>query len=96
MKHENIENQLRTIINDKTKNDETRYQAIDIAESCKLDGLLNDISVIFQDKSEAIFVRKNAGHAINNIGNEIYIKKMKSVLLDDLSDDIDDELKEFV
>jgi len=93
LKHANIESQIRKIINDKTKNETTRYEAINIAESCRLESLLNDINDIFQNKQESILVRQNAGRVIKNFGNEFYIKKMKSVLLGDLSEDLDDELK---
>ncbi len=93
LNHSNIENQLRNIICDKTNDDTVRNEAIDIAEKCFVKDLLNDILNIFLDKNESLRIRNNAGWALKNIGDENYIIKMKDVLLSDLSEDVNDELK---
>jgi len=93
LNHSNIESQLRVIINDKSKNNSVRKEAIDIAESCGVRTLLKDIWEVFSAKNESIRIRNNAGWALKNMADEEYIRKMKTVLLSDLSDDIEDELK---
>lgn len=93
LNHSNIENQLRQIINDKSRNIAARNEAIDIAERCMIQGLLEDVWQILNNKSESLKIRINAGVAIKNIGIENFIKKMKGILLSDLTEDSEDELK---
>ncbi|MCH7827389.1 MAG: putative Ig domain-containing protein, partial [Bacteroidetes bacterium] len=93
LRHPNIINQLRKVINNKNQNSITKNVAVDIAESCKVIELQSDLLKIFLNKKDSINIRNNVGWALKRVADKNHICKMREVLFSDLVEDVDDELR---
>lgn len=95
LNHPGLLEQLRFYIRDNTKNDESRNLAIDIAEKCKLGGMVDELIKIVLDMDEPMIIRTNAAYAIPRIGERQNpnLKKLLPLAFGKLGDDPDDELK---
>ena len=91
--HPEIASQLRHYITDKTKGVIVRRTAIDIAESCNIQSLNDDLSMVVLDPSDVLAIRVEAGYAIGRIGDDATRKGLKPLLAVEISNDRQDELK---
>ncbi|MCA1956921.1 MAG: hypothetical protein LDL14_00125 [Nitrospira sp.] len=91
--HPGIANQLRPYIIDKRKGVIVRRTAIDIAESCNIKSLNDDLSTVVLDPSDALAIRVQAAYAIGRIGDDATKAKLKPLLAAEIPDDRQDELR---
>lgn len=91
--HPNLTNQLRPYINDSSKNVIVRRVAIDIAESCNLTALQEELLATALNQSEDYHIRSQATHAICLIGDDKTKQSLKQLAFGQKEDDPDDELK---
>lgn len=91
--HPQIANQLRPYIIDKRKGVIVRRTAIDIAESCNVQSLNDDLLTVVLDPSDALAIRVQAAYAIGRIGDDSTKARVKSLLAAEITDDGQDELR---
>jgi hypothetical protein len=90
--HSGIEDQLRPYIVDRSKKDNIREFAIDVARACKLQGLQNDVAKIGLDTSEAYQLRKHATFFVSQVADST-TRAMLKPLTEGSAEDVDDDLK---
>lgn len=91
--HPKVADQLRPYIIDKGKGVIVRRTAIDIAESCNVQSLNDDLSKVVLDPSDTLAIRVQAAYAIGRIGDDATKAKLKPLLEADAPDDRQDELR---
>lgn len=91
--HPEIATQLRPYIIDKRKGVIVRRTAIDIAESCNIQSLNDDLLIVVLDASDALAIRVQAAYAIGRIGDDATRKRLKPLVTTDMPEDRQDELK---
>lgn len=90
--HPNIADQIRPVINDKTLPGILRRLGVDIAETCNISDLSEEILTQALDSSDEYYVRVNAANAAGYLLPEEKKKEMVR-LLETTEADPDDELK---
>jgi hypothetical protein len=93
LRHPDLSAQLKTYISDSTKNQSSRYVAINIAIDCKQKDIQSHLLDITLDKTQPYEIRKISACAVCEIGDENTIKQLKPLALNDIKDDPDDALK---
>ena len=93
LSHPGLANQLRPYIIDKAKWVIVRRVAIDIAESCNIQSLNDALLSVALDTSDNQQIRVQAACAIGRIGDDETRKNLKPLVLADVADDLQDELK---
>ncbi|MBU0579480.1 hypothetical protein KJ628_05960, partial [Patescibacteria group bacterium] len=93
LNHTKLASQLRPFITDKTKGWLVRHEAMDIAEACKYQELQGELYDVLSDELDSIGTRTKAGWALLEIADSDHKKRMKKLLFQDLTSDIDDEIK---
>lgn len=91
--HSGLAEQLRPYIQDASKNWEVRYEAISIAEVCKVRELQEDLVNVVLASSQDILLRSKAVRAVSVIGDSETKSKLKPLILEKLPEDKNDELK---
>ena len=91
--HPGIVDQLRPYICDSTKGIIVRRVAIDIAETCELQALQNDLANIALDQKEPLPIRKEAAYAIGRIADDTTKARLKPLAIGEAGEDPDDDLK---
>lgn len=92
LKHPNLPNQLRPYISDSSKHDDARDLAIDIAEVCEVSELQEEL-VNLVDSSQSIYLRVSAARALCSIGDADTRLKLKPLVINQLPEDENDQLK---
>ncbi|AGF52732.1 sll0178 [Synechocystis sp. PCC 6803] len=95
LKHSGLAEQLKVYICDSSKKEDTRRIAIDIAIECNLSELQGDLAKLTLCPSQPISIRVNAARAISSIGDQSTRLKLKSLALNVLPEDEQDELKAY-
>lgn len=90
--HPNLVTQLRPYIVDRDRHLQSRYAAIDIAETCEVKELQDDLVCVALDAESPQMVRKNAAYAVMKIGDDATKQRLKPLIYGNRDDD-DDELK---
>lgn len=85
--------QLESYICDSTKSQWSRLVAIDIARSCDTKAVQDGLADIALDPTQAYIVRQNAVQTICVIGNERSKARLKPLVLGEVCNDPEDELK---
>jgi predicted NACHT family NTPase len=85
--------QLEAYIRDSTKNQDSRYVAIDIAIDCKENTVQNCLIGVALDITQPYEVRKHAACAICEIGDGNAKAQLKPLALGEVGEDPDDDLK---
>ena len=93
LKHPKLEEQLRPYIQDKNKNFNSRYEAIDIAKVCELIELQDDLVNLALDDTQPIHLRSIAANAIASIGDFNTKLKLKPLAVKELPEDEKDQIK---
>jgi predicted NACHT family NTPase len=93
LRHPGLVEQLRPYIANPGKQDIARDLAIDIAESCKISELQNELAELALDSTQSIYLRVSAANAICSIGNAATRLRLKPLAIEQLSEDTDDQLK---
>jgi predicted NACHT family NTPase len=93
LNHPKLATQLRAYIVENGTSDKVRGIAIDIAESCGLDSLSEDLATLALDPSEPMHQRINAAAAVTRIGTAEAKARLKPLIVDPAYTDVDDELK---
>ena len=93
LNHPNLANQLKPYICDPTKGFLVRRVAINIAESCTLQTLQDDLLEVALNDSQCIETRVEATCAVARIGDETVKAKLKPLAVAEGDDDPRDELK---
>ena len=91
--HPNLADQLQPYICDSTKGFLVRRVAINIAESCKLQTLQDDLLEVALDDSQRLKTRVEAAYAVARIGDETVRAKLKPLAVAVGDNDPQDELK---
>ena len=91
--HSGLAEQLRPYIQDASKNWEVRYEAISIAEVCKVRELQEDLVNVVLASSQDISLRSKAVRAVSVIGDSDIKLKLKPLIFRKLPEDKNDELK---
>lgn len=84
---------LKEYLLDKTKQQSTRNEVIDIIEACNINNLQNELAIIILDENESINIRTNAGYALKKIADDETKAKLKPLLMSNLSSDYRDDLR---
>jgi predicted NACHT family NTPase len=93
LSHAGLSNQLRKYIIDSNKNTSSRLTAINIAKTCKVNAVqesLVDVALNFQDNYQ---VRVHAISAVSEFCEEDIKSRLKSLAIDDIEYDPEDDLK---
>ncbi|MTJ07164.1 NACHT domain-containing NTPase [Anabaena sp. UHCC 0204] len=93
LKHPGLAKQLRPYIHDSSKSLEARDEAIDIAKSCELYEIQEDLVDLALDSSQSIHLRANAAMTICSVGNLETKLKLKPLAISNIEEDEDDRLK---
>ncbi len=91
--HSTLADQLRPYIIDSTKGILVRRVAVNIAESCQLANLQEELLQVVLDPNENYQIRAHAAYAILNIGNGNTQQRLKPLVFGQLGLDPYDELK---
>lgn len=91
--HAGLADQLRPYIVDATKGVLVRRVATDIAETCELTALQDDLVQIILDPLQPRSIRVNAAYAVYRIGDDAAKGKLKPLAMEQAGSDPDDELK---
>ncbi len=83
LKHPKLAEQIRPYITDKNKGWLVRKVAIDIADSCELVELQNDLADVALDKSEDRYTRINAAYAVTRIGEGETRSRLKPLIYEE-------------
>ncbi len=93
LKHPGLVEQLRTYIGDSSRQVNARDLAIDIAEACEVSALQDELAELALDSAQQINLRVSAIQAICSVGDATTRLKLKSLAIEELLEDEDDELK---
>ncbi len=93
LKHQNLVAQLQAYICDTTKNETSRYVAIEIVQQCEVKSLQEDLASVALAPDQPYWVRVNAADTICRIGDENTKAKLKPLAFGKAGDDPEDELK---
>jgi hypothetical protein len=93
LSHPDLADQLRPYVSDKAKGVIVRRVAIDIAESCNVQGLNQALLAVALDTSDNLATRVQAAYAIRRVGDDETRGNLKPLVFVDDADDIQDELK---
>jgi predicted NACHT family NTPase len=96
LKHPGLAAQLKPYIYNSSKEIRARNFAIDIASACKVFELQEDLVSLVLDSSQSIHLRENAVHALCSIGNVNAIVQPKSLAIDEIPEDEDDQIKGYI
>jgi hypothetical protein len=91
--HPGLAGQLRPYITDQQRSVVVRVVASDIAESCQLSELQEELAEIVLDPSEPYELRVNCAYAVHRIGDKAVRAKLMPLIFGGLGDDPYDELK---
>ena len=91
--HPGLSEQLRTYINDSSKNSLARRAAITIAHECGLSDLQDDLACLALDTAEVSWLRERAADALGDFGDSKTRAKLKPLALEDSAEDRNYELK---
>jgi predicted NACHT family NTPase len=92
LKHAKLPEQLEPYILDSSKNINSRYVAINIAEDCNINSMQSNLVKITLDKDEPYALRKRAARAILSMSDEQSKRELKNLAIHS-QDDPDDDLK---
>ncbi|KGF71730.1 hypothetical protein DO97_15710 [Neosynechococcus sphagnicola sy1] len=93
LKHPGLAAQLRTYLQDPTKQINARDTAIDIAEVCEVSELQEELVNLALDSSQSIYLRVSAAKALCSIGDAGTRLRLKPLAIEQLPEDEDDRLK---
>lgn len=96
LEHPGLAEQLRVYIKDNTKNLDFRIVAIDIADICRVQSLLDDFIEITLDSRHPDLIRVKAASAISRITDDKFnpkLEKLKPLVFGEVTVDPNDELK---
>jgi predicted NACHT family NTPase len=96
LEHPGLAEQLRVYIKDNTKNLDVRIVAIDIADICRVQSLLDDLIEITLDSRHPDLIRVKAASAISRIADDKSnpkLEKLKPLVFGEVTVDPNDELK---
>src|SRR5260221_1302301 len=93
LKHPDLTGQLRSYLQDRTRNSAARYVAIEMALSCGLHDLGAELADIALDISEEAGLRSLAAFAAAKIGSRELRQRLHPLAYRQAGDDPDDELK---
>ncbi len=93
LNHPDLADQLKPYICDPTKGFLVRRVAINIAESCKLQTLQDDLLGVALDNSQRLETRVEAACAVARVGDETVRAKLKPLAITGGDNDLRDELK---
>jgi predicted NACHT family NTPase len=93
LNHPGLAAQLEAYIRDSTKNQSSRYVAIDIAIDCKEKAVQNCLIDVALDVKQPYEIRKRAAYAICQIGDGNTKAQLKPLALGEVGEDPDDALK---
>ncbi len=93
LKHGQLASQLRPYVKDYRENNNVRYEAICIAEICKLQELQEDLVNLVLNSSEPIYLRSNAACALSSIGDRETKMKLKGLAFNELEEDEHESIK---
>jgi hypothetical protein len=93
LNHSGLSAQLRTYIVDPSKSEAGRRVAVDIAETCELRELQDDLVDIALDPDQELQVRINAGYAVLRVGDEKTKGRLKPLITAPAEEDPLEELK---
>lgn len=96
LKHPNLEEQLLPYIIDDKKNISVRRFAILIARECSLKSLQNEILQIALDSQQNLRVRIFTILTLKKIGDDNAKSRLKQLVMNDIVEDTEDELKGFI
>lgn len=89
LSHPNLAGQLKPYICDKTKNEDVRSLAINIAEACELKDLQEEVVAVAIDTSQPIRVRIEAAEAACKIADSTTKTRLRSLITEEVEDDFD-------
>jgi predicted NACHT family NTPase len=92
LKHPGLAEQLRPYLQDTSKGDIVRRVAVDVAETCHVHEVMDDIVQIALDPEQGHYVRINAALAVYRIGDAESKQQLKPLIYGG-EDDPDEELK---
>jgi hypothetical protein len=87
--HPNLAEQLKPYICDKTKNEDVRSLAINVAEACELKDLQEEVVAVAIDTSQPIRVRIEAAKAACEIADSTTKTRLRSLISEEVEDDLD-------
>jgi hypothetical protein len=93
LKHPGLFEQLRPYICDLTEQLDARNLAIDIAETCEVTELQEELANIALNSSQSIHLRVGAAKAISSMGDSDTRLQLKQLVSEDLPEDDRDRLK---
>jgi predicted NACHT family NTPase len=93
LNHSKLTEQLRSYVCDSTKNVNSRFVAVDIAEECDVRALQNCLADIALDPNQVYEVRETSARAVFHFGDETTKAQLKPLALGNAGDDPNDTLK---
>lgn len=95
--HRRLSTQIQSVINSKNATDDQRIIALEIVQQCQMDSFSKVlVQLAFSDK-ESILLRRSALYALRELNCDKEKIKLKKLLLEnDLSEDVDDELRGYL
>jgi hypothetical protein len=91
--HEELKEQLRNIISDRSKSIDCRYAAIEIARACQIQSVEDDLVSLALNRSEDASLRAEAIRAISNIGTSKGFSHLLLLAQSEIDLDPDDDIK---
>jgi hypothetical protein len=94
--HSRLADQLRPFLlpaSRQNEDRESRWLAIDIAESCRVSGVQDELAAMVLDPDEELFLRVQAGYALFRIGDAAVKARLRQLLTGTWEDDPEDELR---
>jgi len=89
LSHPNLAVQLKPYVCDKTKNEGVRSLAINIAETCELKDLQEEVVAVAIDTSQPIRVRIEAAEAACEIAESTTKARLRPLITEEVEDDFD-------
>jgi len=93
LKHEGLADELRPFVLDRSAGVITRRIAIDIAEACDCNALVEDLLSVSLDRSEDIHTRSQAAYAVLRLADETQKLLLRPLLNTTEAEDPQDELR---
>lgn len=93
LKHPGLAAQLRRYIADKEANIIVRRSAMDIAWSCEVVDVTNNLLIVLQDSTEDLYARECAARALGQLGGEVVLEFFLRSLDGDFTKDLNDEIR---
>ncbi len=96
LKHPKLAERLRLYLRDDTKSINARNVAINIADACRIQDVVDDLLEIILDTGQHNQIRVKAACAISRIGvdkNGEKVQELRTLAIDGVGDDPDDEIK---